>query len=147
MKLTIQHILTSLEVPWNFPGEHARPCFEKGHTLMPHTSGLQKSATMRMGGHKKRRIIISVRESLLFLISDFFFSNFYPTLHCSYGDLSYLLFHCHPRGLSVCYYLFFSSPASSLPSHFLSLMILLCPSCLFLMKWECEHNVTSWSHF
>lgn len=40
---------------------------------MPHTSGLQKSATMRMGGHKKRRIIISVSESLLFLISDFFF--------------------------------------------------------------------------
>lgn len=147
MKLTIQHILTSLEVPWNFPGEHARPCFEKGHTLMPYTSGLKKRCYNENGWtQKKTNYNFSERKSA-FSNFRFFFSNFYPTLHCSYGDLSYLLFHCHPRGLSVCYYLFFSSPASSLPSHFLSLMILQCPSCLFLMKWECEHNVTSWSHF
>lgn len=73
--------------------------------------------------------MISVRESVLSNFSCVFL-HISPTNHTA-CDLSYLLFHCNPRGLSVCYYLFFLSPTSSLPSHFLSLMILQSVSLVF----------------
>lgn len=81
----------------------------------------------------------SEKESIL---SNFSYVCLYlsPTHYHTAGDLSYLLFHCKPRGLSVYYYLFFSSPASSLPSHFLSLMILQSVSLVFLFF----KGLTSW---
>lgn len=57
------------------------------------------------------------------------------------GDLRNLVFHCNPRGLGAFYYLFFSSPASSLPSHFLTLIILQSVSCFFLIS---SHTMISY---
>lgn len=57
------------------------------------------------------------------------------------GDLRNLFFHCNPRGIGAFYYLFFSSPASSLPSHFLTLIILQSVSCFFLIP---SHTMISY---
>ncbi len=81
----------------------------------------------------------SEKESVLSNFSRVFLYLF-PTHHHTGGDLSYLIFHSNPRGLSVCYYLFFSFPASSFPSHFLSLMILQSVSLVVLFFFKISHH-------
>lgn len=116
-----------LEVPGHSSEKSAKCDFEYGH-LGPchHTSDPEMCNNVSGWIYKMTNDDFSQREreSLFFSNSSCVVLHLFPTNHHTGGDLSSLLFHCNPRGLSVCYYLFFSSPASSLPSHFLSLMIL-----------------------